>query len=205
MSSVSTYELLQEDVDADLMGRKEETVSPAGSALDALATEFDSLHALVYRYLLHRFFDPELAQELTAQTFYQAAVFVRSRGDKVTQLRHWLLRTATNLANTHLRKMRLRRFFLTRAATPWATSTDPHNASQLTDHARVARVRGAVLALRPKYQAAVVMRYYCQMSYADIAAAVGCREAAVRARLSRAIKEMRERLDCKCPQGEKTR
>jgi RNA polymerase sigma-70 factor (ECF subfamily) len=159
-----------------------------------LTAEFGRLYAVVYRYLLHRLFDPELAEELTAQTFYRAAANVDRIGGDVRPIRLWLLRTATNLANTHHRRRRLWQLALRRFAREKPLTTESESAPDSTHGQRLARVRGVLLALRPKYQAVVVLRYYAQMSYADIAAILGCREDAVRARLSRAIKEMRARL-----------
>ena len=169
-------------------------LSSGSNARQVLATEFDHLHAQVYRYLLHRCFNPELAEELTAQTFYKAATFIGRRRGDIRQVRAWLLRTATNLANTHYRRKRLRQFFLNKLTGSTTETTEPEPRSDSPDGQRRARVRGALLALRPKYQTVVVLRYYAQMSYADIADVLGCRQDAVRARLSRAIEEMRQRL-----------
>jgi RNA polymerase sigma-70 factor (ECF subfamily) len=166
-----------------------------GNALAALAEEFGHLYAVVHRYLLHRFFDAELAEELTAETFYKAATHISRMNGDVHVLRVWLLRTAVNVANTHYRRRRLRRLILNHLSIHKPTVTEPESPADSTNGQRLARVRAALLALRPKYQTVVVLRYFTQMSFADIAAVVGCREAAVRARLSRAIREMRERLD----------
>ncbi len=177
-----------------MIARARGAVSADESALTLVASEFEQLHALVYRYLLHRFFNPELAEELTAQTFCKAAISInRLRGD-ARQIRVWLLRTATNLANTHHRRNRVREFFLRRLArvkpTTGVTEAAPGSASDQ----RLARVRGALLALQPKLQTVVVLRYYSEMSFEDIVTVVGCREGAVRTRLSRAVREMRTRL-----------
>ena len=144
--------------------------------------------------MLHRLFDQELAEELTAQTFYRAAASIRRiRGD-ATQMQVWLLRTATNLANTHHRRTRLRRLLLGRFARTRPTTVDPGPSSDCTDGERLACVRAVLLALPVKYQSVVAMRYYAQMSYDEMAAILGCSTDAVRTRLSRAIKDMRERL-----------
>ena len=63
-----------------------------------LAKEFETLYACVHRYLLHRFFDRELAEELTARTFYKAAAHVSGPWGEIRDVRVWLLRVATNLA-----------------------------------------------------------------------------------------------------------
>ncbi len=168
--------------------------SKSEHVLGALASDFEQLYALVHRYLSHRFFDPELAEELTAQTFHNAAVSIsRFRGD-VSQIRFWLLRVATNLANTHHRRNRLRHLLRGDVARATAMTRAADSSSDSADEPRVARVRSVLLSMRPKYQTVVVLRYYTQMSFAEIAAVTGLRQEAVRARLSRAIKEMRQRL-----------
>lgn len=167
---------------------------PSRDTSALLAVEFEELHALVHRYLLHRFFDPELADELTSQTFCKAAAAIdRFRGDSST-VRIWLLRLATNLANTRYRKRRLQSLIYRDLATTGPAFAASPGSGESGETHRVTRVRRVLLALRPKYQTVVVLRYYSRMPISDIARVTGCREAAVRTRLSRAINEMRERL-----------
>jgi RNA polymerase sigma factor (sigma-70 family) len=172
--------------------------SPAGTGGNTrprlLAAEFDRCYAVVYRYLLHRLFDAELAEEFAAQTFYKAAVAIHRLPGEAEGVRLWLLRTATNLANSHHRRTRLRRLLLGRFGAARPAVTEVESVSKSVDTNGPARVRAAVQALRPKYQAVVVLRYFAEMSFDEIAAIVGCRPDAVRARLSRAVGELRERL-----------
>jgi RNA polymerase sigma-70 factor (ECF subfamily) len=145
-------------------------------------------------YLVHRVFDSELAEELTAQTFYKAVTAARRFPEEPPRIRQWLLRTATNLANTHHRRKRrrqilLRRFPYTRPMIDDAGADHSTSKTQESAH-----IRAALLALRPKYQVVVVLRYYSQLSLQEIAEVLGCRPDAVRTRLSRAMKTLRERL-----------
>lgn len=195
LTTVASCNPLQENRETDVTGRTPEALWRGESALSLLATQFERLHAAVYRYLAHRFFDPELAEELTARTFYLAARAVRRLPTDSEQLRFWLLRTATNVANTHLRRIRVRLFVLRQLGRLRPISTITESAPESEDDQRLVVIRGAVQALRPKYQAVVVLRYYVQMSFAEIASVLHCREDVVRTRLSRAIKEMQQRLN----------
>jgi RNA polymerase sigma-70 factor (ECF subfamily) len=159
-----------------------------------LATEFDHFYSVVHRYLVHRFFDAELAEELTAQTFYKAATAIRRVGTDRRRLQAWLLRVATNIANTHYRRRRLRQLLDHRLSRLRPTEAKPESAADSDHGTRLERVRAALLALRPKHQAVVVLRYYTQLTHQEIADVLGCRPDAARARLSRALKELRERL-----------
>ena len=168
--------------------------APSNDGVSVLTAEFETFYARVYRYLLHRFFDPELAEELTAQTFYKAAGGLRRVGADSARIQAWLLRTATNLANTHYRRNRLRRLFLLQSAKLPPTVTEDEAFADSNNGRRLAHVRAVLLALRPTYQTVIVLRFYTRMSLDEIAAVLGCRPNTARARLSRALKEMRERL-----------
>ena len=195
LTAVASSSPLQENREIDVAGRDPEALSRGESALSMLAAQFERLHVVVYRYLMHRFFDAELAEELTARTFYHAARFVHRLPMDDEQLRFWLLRTATNVANTHLRRTRVRQFVLRQLGWQRSIATKTESAPETEDDQRLVIIRGAVQALRPKYQAVVVLRYYVHMSFAEIAGVLHCRENAVRTRLSRAIKEMQQRLN----------
>lgn len=164
------------------------------AAVVLLNSEFDVFYSAVYRYLLHRAFDREAAEELTAETFYKAATFVRKLRADRHELRMWLLRVATNLANSHCRKQQWRqRLFGRWAKTNTRIATGEQAAQSVVEQCRE-RVHAAVQALPAPDQAIIALRYYTQLSYEDITEILGCRADAVRARLSRALKRLRERL-----------
>ncbi len=165
-----------------------------GEPLALLAADFSRLYAVVHRYLLHRLFDVELAEELTAETFYKAVTASRRFPGDPRHMKLWLLRTATNLANTHYRKKRLHQLLLRRLAKANPSPTGLAVGARTTKCRDSARVRAALMALRSKYQSVVILRYYSQLSTKEISEVLGCHQDAVRARLSRAIKGMRERL-----------
>lgn len=56
-------------------------------------------------------------------------------------------------------------------------------------------VRAALARLRPRHRAAVFLRYYLDLSEADIADALGCRPGTVKSLLHRAHTALREHLD----------
>ena len=110
------------------------------------------------------------------------------------RIQTWLLRTATNLANNHHRRTRLRRLLLLRFAYDRRSTGGYTSGLDSADRERVAALHCALRSLRPRDQTVVVLRHYAQMSFDDIAEVLGCRQDAGRARLSRAIKRLRERL-----------
>ncbi len=161
---------------------------------EVLAERFGSLYVAVYGYLLHRLFDAELAEELTAETFYRAARGVGRFEGNEKQLRVWLLRTATNLANSHYRRERLWRFVFRRLQTsrPLIETAEPGLEDEQV--VRLRQVRAAVAALAPRHQSVIVLRYFMDMPFEQIAAVLGCRQDTARVRLGRALKVLRRQL-----------
>jgi RNA polymerase sigma-70 factor, ECF subfamily len=177
----------------DVGQARPEADATATSPMALLDAHFERFYAVVHRYLLHRLFDRERAEELTAETFYRAVGGARRVRADERGIQMWLLRIATNVANHHYRKDRLRRLLFGRFATARGTAgtIDPVSGEGA---ARAARVRAVLRALPLKHQTVLVLRYYERMSFDEIATILRCREATVRSRLSRAIKEVRDRL-----------
>jgi RNA polymerase sigma factor (sigma-70 family) len=175
-------------------GNDEQAQRSSAGPVAVLASDFARYYAVVHRYLLHRLFDPELAEELTAATFYKAVTTSRRIPDDPGHVQRWLLRTATNLANTHFRRQRRHQLLLRRFPYTRPKLMEPQAPDEAGEARDPSRVRAALLALRPRDQAVVVLRYYSQLSSREIAEVLGCRPDAVRTRLSRALKALRERL-----------
>lgn len=168
--------------------------SECNGTLRLLTSQFERLYAMVLTYLVHRLFDHELAEELTAETFYRAARSVRRLSADEKQIRLWLLRTATNLANTHYRKTRLHRRLLHRFSRTLSETTEPDAPHETVKRRRMARIRQVVQALPVKNQTVVTLRYYMRMSFDDMAVVLGCRPDAAQKRLSRAVDDLRRRV-----------
>lgn len=98
----------------------------------------------------------------------------------------WVHRVALNLANSWLR----RRIAERKASARLQART---SAPSVPDDADALAVRGAVAALPVRQRTAVVLRYYADLTAADVAAVMGCRESTVRALTYQAIASLRER------------
>jgi RNA polymerase sigma-70 factor, ECF subfamily len=178
-----------------------ETAACSPNPMRLLEAGFEPLYAAVYRYLVHRVFDRERAEEMTAETFYRAAAALlnlysgREAGGLISdarQMEMWLLRIATNVANTEHRRARWRRLVFERLLRIRPASSPPPDDD--SEDPQAAKVRDVLRRLPPRYQGPLVLRYYSQMSFAEMAVILGCREGAVRTRVSRALRELRSRL-----------
>ena len=164
-------------------------------AVHLLTSRFERFYSAVLAYLAHRLFDRELAEELTAETFYRAARSVRRLSTNEKQIQLWLLRTATNLANTHYRRTRLHRRLLQHFSRTLSQTTESDASGETVKQERMARIRRVLQTLPVKNQTVVTLRYYMNMSFDDMAVVLGCRPHAAQKRLSRAVDDLRRRVN----------
>jgi RNA polymerase sigma factor (sigma-70 family) len=170
--------------------------------------EFEALVAAyerrIYNLLLRMVNDPEDAADLTQETFYRAfRAFHRFRGD--SQPYTWLYRIAVNLANDHLEKRaRIRKREVELAALEFTddgepTGWDPPDPAptpeeHLLQQELIEKVRALIQQMPPDYREIILLREYEEMSYEEMAEALGITLEAVRSRLARARAWLRMRL-----------
>jgi RNA polymerase sigma-70 factor (ECF subfamily) len=160
---------------------------------EAFRALFETYKDRVYSVALY-FFDGDdaLASDVTQQVFLK--LFTR-----ITQFRHesefttWLYRLTTNVCIDEQR--RRRRF------DPLA-EVAPHKLGRVRGAAEervmrrelAAEVAEAVGALKPKLRMAILLKYFEELSYAEIADALGCSQGTIASRINRGHKILARRL-----------
>ncbi len=149
--------------------------------------------AAVFGYLWRLLRDPADAEDCLQETYLRAYKAYGRLGGHANPTA-WLYRIATNTARTHLRQR-------SRAASRTA-ELDPEllpggdGPPELVDRRQaLAAVAGAVEALPYQQRAALILRKYQGLSYAEVAAALDCSEAAARANVYQALKKLRAELE----------
>ncbi len=144
----------------------------------------------VYRYLLVRLADVHQAQDLTAQTFLAALEgLARYRGEG--EFAAWLLAIARHKAVDAMRH-RPPTVPLEDAAT--MLSRDPSPEQVVAARLRLEQVARALRAIAPERAEALALRVFAGLSPAEIGAVMGKSEAAVKMLVSRAVRDLRQRL-----------
>ena len=131
--------------------------------------------------------DRALAEDLVQDAFVRL----------VGRLRHlrepnafwtYLRRTIVNLATSHFRHGRVERAYLDRVAAAPAADANDNDELDETMH----RV---LLGLPQRQRAAIVLRFYEDLSDVQTAAVLGCSPGTVRSLVSRGMKTLREALE----------
>jgi RNA polymerase sigma factor (sigma-70 family) len=143
----------------------------------------------ILRYLVRLLGDPDDAQDTCQDVFLRAhRAFARLGAD--SNPRAWLYRIATNTA-VNAARGRARRARRTADADCDAFAA---GGSSPEDREEVRAVVHAVQALPPRQRAALVLRRFHGLDYAEIAASVGGTEVTARANVYQAVKKLRAAL-----------
>jgi RNA polymerase sigma-70 factor (ECF subfamily) len=160
---------------------------------DALRVLYDMYKDRVYS-ISHYFFhgDGAVAADVTQQVFLKLLTSIgQFRGS--AEFSTWLYRLVVNACMDAARRRRSDAVTSDRAA----LETFAGPSSQEDDYSReqmASSVRTAVSALPPKFRIAVLLRYFDDLSYEQMAKALHCSMGTVASRLSRAHKMLAERL-----------
>ena len=161
---------------------------------EAFRLIFETHKDKVYSIALYFFGgDAALASDITQQVFLK--LFTR-----IGQFRHqsefttWLYRLTTN---TCIDEQRRRRRFTTLPETPVApvsTHSLPAAEARFMRLEIADSVREAIASLKPKLRIAILLKYFDELSYEEIAEILDCSKGTVASRLSRGHQMLARRL-----------
>jgi RNA polymerase sigma-70 factor (sigma-E family) len=138
--------------------------------------------ALRLAYLLTG--DRELAEDLVQDAFVRlAGRFIDLRNPDAFP--SYLRKTVVNLARMHFRRQRVERAYLLQQR------REPQAMSALPDVADYELAKQALLGLTPRQRAAIVLRFYEDLSETQIADVLGCRPGTVKSLLARGLETLR--------------
>jgi RNA polymerase sigma-70 factor (ECF subfamily) len=171
--------------------------------------EQDAFAELVERYqqqvfnLTYRMLGEAREAEDAAQEAFLRAYQHMDRYDAARPFKTWLLSIASNYCIDRLRKRRLTWLSIEEPLPPHPALTSgmpgPEDATLLSERDGV--VQELLAELAPDYRAAVILRYWYDMSYTEIAAMLDTTESAIKSRLFRARQTLAQRLQSGQPGG----
>jgi RNA polymerase sigma-70 factor (ECF subfamily) len=149
---------------------------------------FDAVHGFVARRLGRAAAD-DLAGAVFVEAFAARERYDQARADA----RPWLYGIATNLVRRHRRTEERRlRAYARAGADGAAPLDDPHD--RLSAGAEAPRLAAALAALRASDRDALLLFVWADLSYDEVAVALGVPPGTVRSRIHRARRVLREHL-----------
>lgn len=190
MAEIQRGDPVEETILVDLLQRAQESCDPAA---------FDGLYLLfadrVFRYLLARIGDPDLAEDITAQVFLRLiekiGIFRIGPRDNVAIFSAWLYRLAHNKMVDVLRShKRTQESPLEHAA----HVVSGHTMEAVEDHLDFQRILQTLRVLNDQQREVIVLRFVEELSIAETAQIMQKSEGAVKALQHRALETLRRHL-----------
>lgn len=144
-------------------------------------------HGSLFAFLYRMTGDPALSEELQQEVFLRA-IRAGERYRPQGKLSTWLFAIAANLVRDEFRRRRASPLPLDLEATgpPAPSAEEVALAGE-----EVAQLRQALLALPLEYRSALLLRYYHDLSYVEIAQALAIPVGTVRSRLHNGIERLK--------------
>jgi RNA polymerase sigma-70 factor (ECF subfamily) len=179
------------EAEAALVERAKRRLSSAWTEI------YDSTYQKLYRYCYARTNDPALAAELASHVYLEALEGIDRYQYRGRPLLAWLYRIARNLVSDHLRKRQRE----ARALGDAATLLDPHAPSPASAVGDEHDLQAALQHLTDDQQQLIALRFFAELSTAEIAEAMGRSERAVYSLEVRALASLRRLLERGLPAG----
>jgi RNA polymerase sigma-70 factor, ECF subfamily len=175
----------------------------------AITGDQDSFAEIVYTFqdavynLCYRILGERTEAEDAAQEAFLRAYTNLGRYDHARSFKTWLLTIASNHCIDRLRKRRMKFLSIDEPlpANLALASEEPQPEQVALSNERSHRLQQLLDELAPDYRTAVVLRYWYDYSYAEIADMMETTESAIKSRLYRARQMMAEKLDSSSPAG----
>ena len=136
--------------------------------------------------------DPDEAYDLVQEVFIRAVRETRFFNEDFRQ-KAWLYRVATNLSYNHVRNRNRRRSILERAKL--LNYKEPEQLQVVFDDEMSRYLMKSIQLLSEDHQQILILRYFDDLSYAEIASVLGIALGTVMSRLSRAKNRLKEIMD----------
>ncbi len=154
--------------------------------IEAFETLFRQFQGEVYRWIVCVVRDRGVAEDLTVEAFWRI-YRARARFDPSRSFEAWARRIATNVAIDHLNAVP-REAALLKDPSP-GPPPDPAIRRDIQDH-----IQRAFRQLPPKLQVAGTLALVEERPYEEMAEALGISAIAVKSRVFRAVRKLREKL-----------
>jgi len=154
---------------------------------------YDRYVDVVYRYVLFRLGDRDLAEDVTSETFLRALRRITSVSYQGRDVGAWFVTIARNLVLDHVKSSRFR-LEVSTADMLDADHGDDGIESQVLDRLQNAALLDAVRRLRPDQQECIVLRFLQGLSVAETAEVMGRSPGAVKQLQLRAVRALADLL-----------
>jgi RNA polymerase sigma-70 factor, ECF subfamily len=159
----------------------------------SLAIIHDRFFPVVYRYVHYRLEDDQIVEDISSDVFLRLLDHLHKRKSDIRDLRAWLLGTASNLVNDHLRHKYRKPLENLADHETLATADDPQRSAEDNEHHHI--VRKAIQKLTSEQQHVLALRFSQELSIEETAQIMKKSTGAIKVLQFRALASLRKLLE----------
>jgi RNA polymerase sigma-70 factor (ECF subfamily) len=185
------------------LNKEKELIEQAQEDTRYFAVLFDRYYPAIFNYTLKRTGNPELAQDITAETFFKALTSIHKFKWQGVSISSWFYKIATNEIRMYYRKKKYMPQSLDVLFEKGLEMADEHDfrqeiiaAQELVErHQEFMRVQALLANLPLKYQEVIALRFTEKKKISEIALITGKKEGTVKSLLSRGLAQLRKQME----------
>lgn len=159
----------------------------------ALAKVHDRYYPDVYRYVRYRLGDEQTSEDITSEVFMRMLDALHKKGGPNKDVRGWLIGTASNLINDHLRRQYRQKIEQIDEDDHITAPGSPEESFEVSDQNE--QLRLAIRKLTPEQQQVIALRFAGEYSLEQTALEMKKTTNAVKALQFRAVEALKRLLD----------
>lgn len=156
---------------------------------EAFGVLYDRYLDKIYRFVYYKTFDKEVTEDLTSEVFHKALKKIGSFDGEKGNFSSWIYRIARNSVIDYYRTKKDE----VSVDDVFDIGVDERTAEAIDAISDLNKVTAYLETLSSKQREIIVLRVWEEMSYKEIALAVGGSEDSVKMAFSRGIRELREK------------
>ena len=159
--------------------------------LDHLGLLFERYHRMLFSFFYNRNKDIQLSEDLVQNVFVRVLKYRhRYRGEG--EFKHWLFHIARNVGTDHYRKKKIR---FADSIDDWKDQLSDQNntpTQHMIQQEQMTQLKAALDRLDPEKREIIMLSKLEGLRYKEIGQRLGCTEGAVKVKVYRALKALKE-------------
>ena len=186
------------------LNQERELVRQAQKNPHAFTQLYDRYYPKIFGYVLRRTAKLEVAQDITAETFFKALNKLWQFRWRNVSFSSWMYRIASNEVNQYFRKAKYKKFISLEESQEQGfepmSSYNPESElieaqEKLKQHQDFLNIQEKIIKLPVKYQEVIALRFFEKRQIKEISEITGKKEGTIKSLLHRALEKLRETED----------
>jgi len=162
---------------------------------------YDKYYDPVFRFILHRTADYDVAKDITSDVFTKVMKKLWTFRWRNVAFSAWLFKVANNEINSYFRKLKYEKVDIENYSEKLSDSSDnadyhiSREESDLQEKKVFLELHSVIKKLDVKYQEVIVLRYFEEKSFREIAVIVGKSEGTVKSLVHRGLGYLRKLIN----------